>query len=102
MSVRGKAAIAALVLVPFLAFSLWVAATHGALGFLSLARDEPWALQLLLDLAIALSFAIGWLLADARRRGIAGWPYAIGAALLGSPVVLLYVIRRGFTPPRGT
>ncbi|HWO26161.1 MAG TPA: hypothetical protein VNO30_45855 [Kofleriaceae bacterium] len=86
---------AAVVLAAFTAFSLWVVYGYGYTGFLSLAGREPWALQLLLDLAISLSFTLGWLRADARKRGIAAWPYFVAALFLGSIGVLAYVVRRG-------
>jgi len=91
--------VAAVLLALFGAFSLWVAWRHGYFGFLSLARAEPWALQMLLDLAIALSIAIGWLRADARRRSVASWPYIAATVALGSLGVLAYLVLR---PPRET
>jgi hypothetical protein len=98
LSLRGKAALAAIVLVPFTAFSLWVVAKHGYLGFLTLAGNEPWALQILLDLAIACSFGIGWVVGDARKRGLAAWPYVVATVFLGSIGILAYVVRRGLGP----
>jgi hypothetical protein len=83
------------ILAAFGAFSLWVIYGHGYTGFLALAGREPWALQMLLDLVLALSFALGWLRADARRRGIAAWPYFVATLFLGSIGVLAYVVRRG-------
>jgi hypothetical protein len=88
--------IAALVLAAFGAFSVWVVATDGFTAFLSLAAREPWALQMLLDLAIACSFAIGWMVRDAKKRGIAAAPFVVMTILLGSIGVLVYVVRRGF------
>ena len=87
--------VAALVLTPFTVFTLDVVASHGLLGFLTLAGDEPWALQVLLDLGIAGSFAIGWMVADARRRGLTVWPFVIATVTCGSIGLLSYVIRRG-------
>jgi hypothetical protein len=87
--------VAALVLAGFGAFSLWVVATEGYFGFLQAAGRERWALQMLLDLVIALTVAIGWMRGDARRRGIAMWPYVIATILLGSIGVLAYLVRRG-------
>jgi len=98
MSLRGKAFIAALILVPFTAFSLWVVARYGYTGFLTLAGREPWALQILLDLVIACAFGIGWMAGDARKRGIAAWPYVVMTIFLGSIGILSYVVRRGVTP----
>jgi hypothetical protein len=92
---RPLAAIAALVLAGFGAFSIWVVATQGYFGFLDVAGRERWGLQMLLDLVIALSVAIGWMRGDARQRGIAIWPYVIATVLLGSIGVLAYCVRRG-------
>ncbi len=99
---RAQALAAGLVLAAFTVFSLWVVDGHGYTGFLSLAGREPWALQMLLDLAIACSFALGWLRADARRRGLAWWPYFAVTLFLGSIGVLAYVVRRGLAPAPAT
>jgi len=98
--------IAGVVLAGFGAFSMWVVVTQGYTGFVALAGREPWALQMLLDLVIALSVAVGWMRGDARRRGIAIWPYVIATLVLGSIGVLAYLVRRAasgeLTPPPGT
>jgi hypothetical protein len=86
---------AAVVLLAFTAFSAWVIKDHGYTGFLSLAAREPWGLQMLLDLVIACAFAVGWMRADAKQRGITTtWPFVIGTCLLGSPAILAYVAVR--------
>jgi hypothetical protein len=97
-SLRPLTVIAAAVLAVFGAFSAWVVATQGYLGFVELAGREWWGLQMLLDLVIALSFAVGWMIADARRRQIATWPYLVATVLLGSVGILAYCVRRGFAP----
>ena len=89
--------VAALVLAAFGAFSVWVVAGYGYTGFLSLAAREPWALQMLLDLVIACSFAVGWMIKDARKRDIKPWPYVVTTMFLGSIGLLVYVVRRGLT-----
>lgn len=94
-TVRRTALLAAAVLVPFTAYSLWVVAGFGYTGFLSLAMREPWAFQLLLDLVIACSFGIGWMSADARRRSIASWPFIPVVLAMGSIGLLGYVVWRG-------
>jgi hypothetical protein len=99
---RPRALVAAVVLAGFGAFSTWVVATQGYFGFLALAGREPWALQMLLDLVIAASFAAGWMITDARKRRIAAWPYLAATVLLGSIGILAYCVRRAFTPPPGT
>jgi len=103
-SLRIQAFTAAVLLAAFGAFSLWVVYGHGYTGFLALAGREPWALQMLLDLVIACSFALGWMWTDARRRGIAAWPYLVVTLFLGSIGLLAYTVRRGMavTPRRGT
>ena len=95
-----QAIIAGIVLAAFTAYSLWVIAGYGYTGFLTLAGREPWAMQLLLDLVIAVSFALGWLRGDARRHGITAWPFYLGAIFLGSISLLTYVVVRGVVTRR--
>jgi hypothetical protein len=89
-------------LAGFGAFSMWVIVTEGYFGFLILAGQDRWALQLLLDLCIALGFAAAWMFGDARRRQITAWPYAVASVFVGSLAILAYCVRRSFTPRRGT
>lgn len=92
---------AAVVLLAFTVFSAWVIAGHGYTGFLSLAAREPWGLQMLLDLVIACCFAVGWMRADAKKRGITTtWPFVVATCFLGSPAILAYVIVRDRLAPR--
>jgi hypothetical protein len=86
----------ALVFVPFFVYSLWVAATHGPLGWLTLAGRDPWALQMLLDLAIALFVVGGLVVRDAKARGRNPWPWVVGTVLVGSIAPMIYA----FTRPR--
>lgn len=99
-SLRTKALIALLVLATFGAFSLWVVFTRGYVGFLTLSAREPWALQMLLDLVIACSFVIAWMVRDARKHGIAVWPYIAMTIPFGSIGVLVYLVRRGLATMR--
>ena len=82
------------VLAVFTAYSVWVAVQAGPLGFLSLAAREPWGMQMLLDLAIALVFVSGWMIADARRRGTRSWPFIALAVAVGSIGPLWYLLLR--------
>jgi hypothetical protein len=93
---RLLTAVTAILLAGFGALSIWVVATRGYTGFLELAGRERWALQMLLDLVIALAFAFSWVRRDARARGIAAWPYAVATVLLGSIGILAYCVRRGW------
>lgn len=82
------------ILVVFTLFSTAVVVRHGYFGFITLALREPWALQMLLDLAIALFLVAGWLRRDARARGIEAWPYLLALPFLGSISPLAYLVHR--------
>ena len=91
-----RLAIAVLAFVAFTGWSITVAVAHGPTGFLSLAAREPWALQMLIDLVIALIVATGWVRSDAKKRGLPWIPYVVLAPILGSPPVLAYIVHREF------
>ena len=57
---------------------------QGYFGFLTLALREPWGMQILLDLAIAMALVGSWLHRDARARGIPALPYLMALPFLGS------------------
>jgi len=101
-SLRKKALVAAAILAAFSAYSLWVIDGYGYTGFLSLAAREPWGLQMLLDLVLACSFAMGWMVQDARKHSIRTWPFLIATLFLGSVGLLGYVVWRGFTTSGAT
>ena len=88
---------AAVVLLPFAAFSSRVVMQDGYTGFLHLAAREPWALQMLLDLGIALTFVGVWMVRDARSRGLRAWPWVLATLLLGSIGPLAYLVTTGVT-----
>ena len=92
MSIR--LAIALAVLIPFAIFTDIVVLEHGYLGFLELAMREPWALQMLLDLSIAIGLFAVFAIPDARERRLPIWPYLIASVLLGSIGALGYVVHR--------
>lgn len=78
----------------FTVYSLWVVAQQGYTGFLTLAWEEPWAMQMLLDLSISLFAVVTALVIDARRRKVAAWPWVLGTLLLGSVAPLWYLALR--------
>lgn len=82
-------------LCAFSAFSLWVVATEGYFGFLTLARDEPWGLQVLLDVAIACFLYSIWMVRDARERKLPVAPYLVMMLFGGSLGALAYLVHRG-------
>ncbi len=83
---------ATILLLPFLVFTLWVIATEGFIGFLTVAGREPWALQLLLDLVIMAWFAVRWMVRDARAAGRNPWPFVAATVVVGSIAPLIYVV----------
>lgn len=94
----------ALLVVTFLAFTIWsftVVASQGFFGFLLLAAEQPWAAQMLIDLGIALLVVWAWLVPDAKRRGLPAWPYVIATVPLGSIPVLAYLVHRELAARRG-
>ena len=101
-STTRSALIATVVLLAFGAYSVWVCLGYGYTGFLTLARDEPWGMQLLLDLVIACSFGVGWMHADAKKRGLASWPFVPLVVLFGSIGLLSYVALRGLRASAGS
>lgn len=91
---RSRLAILIAVLVAFTVYSLGVVAEEGYTGFLTLARSEPWAGQVLVDLVIALALFLVWMFRDARERELPAWPYALLVATLGSIGALAYLVHR--------
>jgi hypothetical protein len=98
MHPRQKALVAAGVLAAFGLYSIWVVLGHGYLGFLEVARDHDWGMQMLIDLVIACAFGIGWMVGDARKRDLATGPFVVLTIFLGSIGLLAYAVRRGFAP----
>lgn len=90
------------VLFPFFGYSSWVVVRYGYFGFLTLAFHEPWAMQMLLDLVIALFLVSTWMRRDARERGIPVTPYLVLVAVLGSIGALAYLVHRSMVDARAT
>jgi hypothetical protein len=82
------------VLLPFLAYTAWVLATEGYLGFWAQALGSPVAVQLTLDLVIALSLVLLWMWEDARATRMPFAPYLVVTLLIGSIGPLAYLIHR--------
>jgi hypothetical protein len=99
MDARRLAWFAAPVLVVFTAFSMWVLIARGPLELVAQLQGQPWSVQLLLDLAIALGFALSWMRTDARQRGLPWWPFLLVTLAVGSIGPLAYLVVRGVRPP---
>jgi hypothetical protein len=99
MSIRLFVTLA--VLVPFAIFTDVLVLEHGYLGFLELAMREPWALQMLLDVGIALGIFAAFAIPDAKERGLPIWPYLVASVFLGSIGALAYLVHREIAALRG-
>lgn len=97
-----KILLLSIALVVFTGWSVTIIADRGYLGFLTVARQEPWAAQMLVDVTIALTLFANWLVPDARRRGITPWPYVVAIVGLGSIGALAYLLHREIKAVRAT
>jgi hypothetical protein len=96
----------------FAAFSIYTAivvVNHGYTGFIELALTGGWGAQVFIDLCIALTLFLVWLVPDAREHGISAWPYAVAILTTGSVGALAYLVHRtakdakiGAMAPRST
>lgn len=89
-----------LVIAVFAAFSIYTAIVvfdHGYTGFIDLALTGGWGAQVFIDLCIALTLFMVWLVPDARERGIPAWPYLVAILTTGSVGALGYLVHRTAT-----
>lgn len=85
------------VIAAFVAFSIYSALIvfeHGYTGFIELALTGGWALQVFIDLCIALVLYTIWMFGDAKEGGLPFWPYVIIILTLGSIGALAYPVHR--------
>lgn len=86
------------VLGDFAAFTGYAIYTEGYFAFVPLATafatSSPWGAQVMIDFLLALAVALGFVVADARRRGVAAWPFVALTLTLGSIGPLVYLIQR--------
>jgi len=85
------------VIAVFAAFSIYTAIVvvdHGYTGFVELALTGGWGAQVFIDLCIALTLFMLWMVPDARGRGIPAWPYVVAILTTGSVGALAYLVHR--------
>jgi hypothetical protein len=87
--------VAAVVLVAFTAFTLWVTEAYGLGGFFGWVFHNAATTQVFVDLSISLTLAMLAITADARARGKPSWPYWVLALLTGSIGPLVYWVIHG-------
>ena len=87
------------ILADFAAYTVWVAMNGGTFTEIVTAfSTNPWQLQVLLDLVLALSLFSIWLWRDARERGVNPLPWLIATCLVGSIAPLAYLLIRPDAP----
>ena len=82
------------VFVAFTGYTAVVVVEQGYFGFLDVYAQSAWAGQVFVDLVIALVLFLFWMVGDARRNGIAVWPYLLAVLTTGSIGALAYLIHR--------
>jgi hypothetical protein len=87
-----------LVMADFVALTAYAIFTEGYLAFVGVAIEfatsNIWGAQILADFLVAMTIALGWCIADARRRDLAWWPFAALTLTLGAIGPLSYLIHR--------
>jgi hypothetical protein len=89
-----KKVVPAALLVGFSALTAEVVIKDGYTEWLRVAFTNTSAGLLLVDLTIALSLVLAWMIKDARERKATVWPFAILTVALGSVGPLLYLVMR--------
>jgi hypothetical protein len=91
---------ALVVLVLFAGYTAYPVITQGYFGFVAVHTAGPWGVQVVLDLFIALTLFLCWMVPDARERGLPAWPFVVLTILTGSIGALAYLVVRGLREPR--
>jgi hypothetical protein len=65
---------------------------HGITGIFAAAVRDSAALQIFVDLVIALALILTWIWADAKRTGRNPWPWLVATLLTGSFGPLAYML----------
>ena len=89
-----KRIVPSVLLLGFSALTAEVVIRDGYTGWLRIAAENTSAGLLLVDLSIALSLVLFWMIKDARERKATVWPFAILTVMLGSVGPLAYLALR--------
>jgi len=81
-------------LADFLALSAYAVYQYGYIGIFELMTANAATVAGFVDLVIALSLIVAWMVRDARARGVSSLPYVLLTLALGSVGPLVYLIRR--------
>jgi len=96
---NGKQIGLTVLLLDFLALTGYAVYQYGYLGFFELVTANVATITAFVDLLIALTLIIVWMIRDARARGISPVPYVLLTLALGSAGPLAYLIRREGSQP---
>ena len=82
----------------FVALTAYAIFAEGYFAFvpasLAFATGSVWGAQVVIDFLLALGVCLGFVIADARRRGQSAWPFVVLTLTLGSIGPLAYLIHR--------
>lgn len=77
-------------LIPFTALTVYALYDVGFVGVFEHQFATSGGVQVWVDLAIAVTFFMGWLIPDAKRTGRNPWPYIVITLVFASFGPLLY------------
>lgn len=89
---RPRALVLLVVTLLFGALTAYALLDVGYWGIFDYHRHSSAGWQVITDLVIVCGLAIGWMLADARRKGRTAWPYVLLTLAAGSFGPLLYLL----------
>lgn len=87
----NKRTLAIVLLIPFLALTVYSVAQVGYLGLFEYHLHSPAGWQVFTDLVIALLLVLTWLVPEAKREGRNPWPWVVATLFLGSIAPLAYL-----------
>lgn len=90
----GTKVFVAMVLVAFSLLTAEAVWQYGYVGFFQQELSDLVGIQVVLDVVIALSLVMVWMVRDARERGVNVAPYVVLTFALGSIGPLVYLLRR--------
>ena len=87
-----------LVMADFVALTAYAIVTEGYFAFVGIGLDfamaNIWGTQIMVDFLLAMTVALGWCVADARKRDLAYAPFVALTLTLGAIGPLAYLIYR--------
>ena len=95
----------AAVVVPFAVVTVLTLVQVGYVAVFTTAFASIEGAQVFLDLCVSLTLVLTWVVSDARRQGLAAWPFVLLTLAGGSLGPLCYLGVRAWrgatTPPMG-